>query len=241
MESAELQTKARYEKRWQKAIATGVEQAGNLELNLAFLEETGLLAPNKTMLELGCGLGKLTNALHQKGLNITGSDISQTAVDYAAGTYPDIPWRVLGAENLPFEDGCFDLVLSFDVLEHLHNVDSHLNEVRRVLKPNGSYLLQTPNKLTNIIFETLKQRSLYWRTYHPSLHSYRGLRRRLMRHGFVPQFLKMNTMNAYTLRKLQKIGLPKAAFGWIDFRRLPVRMQTNFYVVAEKLPERSPG
>ncbi len=236
MESAELQTKARYEQRWQKAIAKGTEQAGNLELNLAFLDQTGLLRPNKTILELGCGMGQLTAALHQKGLNITGSDISQTAIDFAAGKYPDIRWRVLGAERLPFEDECFDLVLSFDVLEHLHDVDCHLQDVRRILKPDGCYLLQTPNKLSNIIFETLKHRSLYWRTFHPSLQSYRHLRRRLRGHGFFPQFVKMNTMNAYTLKKLKTIGLPQAAVRWIDFRRLPLRMQTNFYVIAERAP-----
>lgn len=237
MEPIENQTKIRYEKRWQNAIAAGVEQAGNLDLNLLFLEQTGRLTHTKKIIELGCGVGLLTNALHQKGLDIVGSDISQTAIDYARAKYPGLDFRVFDAEQMPWPDSSFDLVLSFDVLEHLHDVDGHLNEVRRILAPDGCYLLQTPNKLTNVIFETLKSRSFYWRIYHPSLHSYGSLRHRLLKHGFTPQFVKMNTMNAYSLHKLQMIGLPKAMFRWIDFRRLPYWMQTNFYVIAQKQPE----
>ena len=74
----------------------------------------------------------------------------------------------------------FDLVLSFDVIEHIPDTERHLLEVRRVLKPGGSYLLQTPNKWTNSIFETIRWRSVSkWRVDHCSLHTYRQLRQRL--------------------------------------------------------------
>ncbi|NLW83430.1 MAG: class I SAM-dependent methyltransferase [Phycisphaerae bacterium] len=239
MEPVENQTQLRYEKRWQNAIAAGIEQAGNLDLNLLFLEQTGLLTPDKNSLELGCGVGLLVLALYQKGLTIIGSDISQTAIDHAREKFPGLDFRVFSAEKIPCSSDIFDLVLSFDVIEHLHDVDCHFREVRRILKPGGHYLFQTPNKLTNVIFETLKSRSFYWRIYHPSLHYYGQLHRRLQRHGFSSKFIKMNTMNAYTLTKLSNVGLPQSLFRWIDFRRLPYRMQTNFFVIAEKQPESS--
>ena len=172
MEQTSPKTDALYEKRWQHAIANGSEQAGNLDLNLLFLEQSGLLTSDKNILELGCGTGLLTQALHQKGYDILGSDLSQTAIDYAHRKYPELKFFAFSAEQIPYPDSSFDIVLSFDVLEHLHNVDKHLQEIRRVLKQNGYYLFQTPNKLTNVIFETLKDRSLYWRVYHPSLHFY---------------------------------------------------------------------
>ena len=66
-------------------------------------------------------------------------------------------------DDLPFADQSFDTVLSFDVFEHIPDSDKHLREVRRVLKNGGQYLLQTPNKWTNIPFELLREHRKYGR------------------------------------------------------------------------------
>ena len=73
--------------------------------------------------------------------------------------FGDLPYTVMNQSDLPFDDDCFDVVLSFDVFEHIPEPDQHLREVARVLKPNGCYLLQTPNKWTNSVFETIRWRS----------------------------------------------------------------------------------
>lgn len=224
-----------YERRWKYAIDSGNIHLGNLQVNLDFLEATSLITPGKTGLELGCGAGKLVSLLHQKGVSMIGSDISKTAVDHARTLYPEIDFRAHSAEDLPYDDKTFDLVMSFDVLEHLTDVDQHLAEVLRVLKDNGYYLCQTPNKFSNVIFETLKTRSMEWKKYHPSLHYFGQLKRRLEKNGFHPQFVKMNTMNEYAVKKFQRVGLPGWLFRWIDFRYMPFRLQTNFYVIAQKI------
>lgn len=223
-----------YERRWKDAIDTSNIHLGNLQINLEFLEATNLIAPDKTGLELGCGAGKLVSLLHEKGVSIIGSDISRTAIEHAHKLHPEADFRVHSAEDLPYDAETFDWVMSFDVLEHLADVDRHLSEVRRVLKAGGYYLLQTPNKCSNVIFETLKKRSMEWKKYHPSLHYFGQLRRRLKQHGFDPQFVKMNTMNEYAIKKFKKVGLPGWMFRWIDFRYMPFRLQTNFYVIARK-------
>ena len=101
--------------------------------------------------------------------------------------------RVASGAAIPFATASFDVVLSFDVFEHIHDSDQHLRDVVRVLKPGGRYLLQTPNKWTNLPFELLR----HWRKYpvgpfrsyrkitaeHCALHNYWQLRRRLARHG----------------------------------------------------------
>ena len=53
---------------------------------------------------------------------------------------------VLEGERFPFDDGAFDVCVSDYVAEHVPNPAAHLAEVRRVLKPGGSYLLRTPNR-----------------------------------------------------------------------------------------------
>lgn len=223
-----------FERRWEHAINSGRVQLGNLSLNIDFLEKTAQIEAGKKVLELGCGAGNLASWLKTKDVHVIASDISQTAVEHARQLHPDIEFRVHPAQDLPYEDHTFDIVMSFDVLEHLPDVDQHLSEVRRVLKPGGSYLLQTPNKLTNSVFETLHCRSMAWKKYHPSLHSYGQLRRRLNRHGFSFHCIKMNTMSEFMLKKIKKVGLPPCLFAWINFRYFPYRLQTNFFVIARK-------
>ena len=138
------------------------------------------------------------------------------------------------AEELAFADGQFDAVLSFDLFEHIARIDRHVSEVRRVLKPKGYYLFQTPNKYSNAPFETLAHRSLKWRRYHPSLHTPRQLRRRLVAHGFDVQFAKMNAINEVTGTKLQKLGPCGSLVARVNCEKLPLVLQTNLYVVAQR-------
>lgn len=219
---------------WQWAIKTGRETLGNLQVNLRFLDKTGLLHPRLKALEVGCGTATLTEQLYRQGLDIHACDISQVAIDRASQKYPHLALSVQTAEQLPFDDGQFDLVLSFDVMEHLFEPDRHLSEVRRVLKPGGYYLLETPNKWLNQLYETVSTKSFNWKQYHPSLHSARQLRQRLAQHGFDVRFIKMNPSSEFTLKKLQRFRLLQMIFGRMPFESLPLWMQTNFYVIARK-------
>ncbi len=219
---------------WQSALKAGKEQLGNLEVNLRFLEKTQCLKTNDRVLEVGCGIGTIVNSLSRQGYRAFGSDISQTAVEYGHRKYPGIDLDVESAEQLNRKDAEFDVVLSFDVLEHLFGVDKHLREVARVLKPDGCYLLQTPNKFVNSLFETCRSRSLKWRVYHPSLHTPRQLRRRLQAHNFSVRFVKMNPVTTFFLKKLHRLPLLVWLVKRIPFESLPLFMQTNLYVIARK-------
>lgn len=230
-----LETQAqRSDRGWRQRLEAGVLQAGNFQVNLAFLEQTGLLGRDRKILEVGCGTGAMVNELAGRGYSVIGTDISQEAIKYGRQKYPGLSLEAGPAQRLPYPPEMFDLVISFDVFEHIPQIDEHLQEVHRVLRPGGYYLFQTPNKYSNILFETLKSRSLGWRRYHPSLHTAGALRRRLGRHHFSAEFVKMNTMNDYSLKKFRRFGLPEALGRRIDFRRLPLWLQTNLYVAAQK-------
>jgi 2-polyprenyl-3-methyl-5-hydroxy-6-metoxy-1,4-benzoquinol methylase len=228
-----------YDRGWESELEAGKEQRGNLRTNLEFLTETNMLKPNDRILEIGCGIGSIVSELCGQGHDITGTDISSKAIDYGLKKYGDIKLQVQPAEELQFEDHAFDVVLSFDLFEHIAKVDRHISEVHRLLKENGLYLLQTPNKYSNVIFETLYHKSLKWRRAHPSLHTPGQLKRRLAKHGFQTQFVKMNPVNEFTLNKLRKkLGPISGIFKHINFRRLPLAMQTNLYVIARKMPKK---
>jgi len=224
-----------YDKGWSSELAAGKEQRGNLQTNLEFLAQTNLLKPNHRILEIGCGIGTIVFELNKQGYDITGTDISTEAIDYGLKKYGDIRLQVRAAEDLGYEDESFDVVLSFDLFEHIAKIDKHLSEVSHVLRKDGLYLFQTPNKYSNVIFETLYHKSLKWRRAHPSLHTPGRLNKRLSGHGFEVRFVKMNPVNEFTLNKLRrKLGPISGIFKHINFRRLPLALQTNLYVVARK-------
>ena len=224
-----------YDRGWRKELQAGKEERGNLQTNLEFLAQTDLLRPEDRILEIGCGIGTVVNKLSGKGHDIAGIDISGEAIEYGRKKYGDIRMEVQAAETLPYEDESFEVVLSFDLFEHIAAIDKHISEVRRVLRPGGYYLFQTPNRYSNIIYETLWTKSLQWRRYHPSLHSPGQLRRRMARHGFETRFVKMNPINEFTEKKLQKLGPLGHVFRHVDFRRMPLVLQTNLYVIANKI------
>jgi ubiquinone/menaquinone biosynthesis C-methylase UbiE len=227
-----------YDEGWSKELAAGKEQRGNLQTNLEFLTQTGLLTPNDKILEIGCGIGSVVNELSKQGYNITGTDISSKAITYGLEKYPDIHLEVQPAEALPYENESFDTVLSFDLFEHIAKIDKHVSEVFRVLRNGGYYLFQTPNKYSNVVFETLYHKSFKWRRAHPSLHTPKQLKRRLSEHGFEMQFVKMNPVNEFTISKLRKkFGPLSNIFKHINFCRLPLSLQTNLYVIARKTPK----
>ncbi len=227
-----------YDAGWQGELARGKEQRGNLQTNLDFLTETNLLKPGDRILEIGCGIGTVVFDLVQRGYDVQGTDISQVAIEYGRSKYEGIRLAVQPAEELVYEDGAFDVVLSFDLFEHIARIDLHVAQVRRVLKPGGYYLFQTPNKWSNAVFETLAHKTLKWRRVHPSLHTPGQLRRRLAKHGFETRFVKMDPINDYTRLKLAKLGLLGRVVAKLDFRRLPLGLQTNLYVVARKCEDR---
>jgi 2-polyprenyl-3-methyl-5-hydroxy-6-metoxy-1,4-benzoquinol methylase len=235
MDEQLLRLQQRYNEGWRGAIEQGRAHRGNLQTNLEFLDRTGLLKPTDKILEIGCGAAGIVAELTQRGHDIIGTDLSREVIAYGLKTYGNIRLEVQAAEELSYADGTFDKILSFDLFEHIPQIDKHIEQVRRVLKPQGYYLFQTPNKYSNALFETLAHKSLKWRWAHPSLHTPGQLRKRLVRHGFDVEFIKVNPVNEFTIAKVRRwLGSVSRIFKHINFVRLPLGLQTNLYVIARK-------
>ncbi|HUF47080.1 MAG TPA: oligosaccharide flippase family protein [Vicinamibacterales bacterium] len=214
---------------------TSTEAFGNLESNLRFLGQHGVRTGRT--LEIGTGRGALLAHLRTTGADAIGLDLHHGLLVEARTRHPTLPVVRASADRLPFPDEAFDTVLSFDVFEHVPDSDRHLAEVRRVLADGGRYLLQTPNKWTNTVFETVRWKSFTrWRADHCSLHTYGQLERRLARQGFAVTFADVPVVTPYFRRKVrQHLGWPGAALLAVSQPdRWPRRLRTNFYVRADK-------
>ncbi|MEA4853360.1 MAG: class I SAM-dependent methyltransferase [Christensenella sp.] len=102
------------------------------------------------VLDAGSGAGYGSALLSDFAAHVTGVDISEEAVSFAAETYgkDNLQFKVGSVAELPFEDGVFDAVVSFEVIEHISPElqECFLNEVKRVLKPEGFFIVSSPNK-----------------------------------------------------------------------------------------------
>ena len=211
-------------------------QLGNLDANLHFLDATGALTGNPDVLEIGSGTGGLLHTLRNRGVRAQGVELREAFIAQARAWYGNLPITPVSGLALPFPDASFDVVMSFDVFEHIADSDGHLREVRRVLRPGGSYLLQTPNKWTNVIFETIRWRSLTaWREEHCALHSLAELEARLARHGFQHvRAFDVPVVNDFFRAKVRRYaGVSGAvALRVVNPDRFPLRFRTNLYVKA---------
>jgi 2-polyprenyl-3-methyl-5-hydroxy-6-metoxy-1,4-benzoquinol methylase len=99
----------------------------------------------KKVLDVGCGYGYGSKMLHDSGRDVTSIDVSPEAIEYARKKYPGPNYIVTDGNTLPFDDGTFDSVVAFEVLEHMPDPERFVPEARRVLKPGGTLFISTPN------------------------------------------------------------------------------------------------
>jgi ubiquinone/menaquinone biosynthesis C-methylase UbiE len=107
---------------------------------------------DKQVLDIACGEGYGANLMAQTAETVVGVDISQEAIDFAKERYPrgNLSFLQGSVEKIPI-DGAkkFDVVVSFETIEHVDAgmQESFLNEVRRLLKDDGVFVISSPNKL----------------------------------------------------------------------------------------------
>jgi ubiquinone/menaquinone biosynthesis C-methylase UbiE len=103
----------------------------------------------RDVLDVGCGEGGLARRLASKGARVVGVDPLASALEIArAEDSPDAPVSYLegGAQELPFDDDSFDVVILFNSLHHVpgDSLDAALSEAARVLRAAGTVYVQEP-------------------------------------------------------------------------------------------------
>jgi len=98
-----------------------------------------------SFLEVGCGTGFVLRGLHEASpdLDLTGVELFAEGLEVARRRMPDISLLQLDARELPCE-GDFDVIGSFDVLEHIDDDERVLSSMFRAAKPGGGVLLTVP-------------------------------------------------------------------------------------------------
>ena len=93
------------------------------------------------VLDLCCGHGAMTSALCARGCSVTGLDFSSAMLAHAARRAPEAQFKEGDAQELPFDDASFDVILSNCGIMHLPDQPRALAEARRVLRPKGVFAM----------------------------------------------------------------------------------------------------
>ena len=101
------------------------------------------------VLDLGCGSGYGAGAIAEHAKEVYAVDVSTEAIEYARNNYKrkNLNFCTINPEEkLPFPDWSFDVVLSFQVIEHVEEDANYLAEAERVLKNDGILIIITPDR-----------------------------------------------------------------------------------------------
>jgi SAM-dependent methyltransferase len=106
-----------------------------------------------TVLDAGCGEGYGLAMLADAGASrVIGIDLEAAVIDHVCATYAAADHRIEAEaaelSSLPYPADTADLVVSFQVIEHLYDIPSYLESLARVTRPGGQVWIATPNRLT---------------------------------------------------------------------------------------------
>src|ERR1700722_16221416 len=106
------------------------------------------LVPGLDVLDVASGEGYGSALLAQVARSVVGVEYSEATVRGAGGNFQrtNLGFLRADARALPLSDGCVDSVVSFETIEHFDRQDDFLREVRRVLRPDGTFIVSTPDR-----------------------------------------------------------------------------------------------
>lgn len=219
--------------------------------HLAAYEYARQFVEDKIVLDVGCGEGGGTNLLADKAKKIIGVDYSDVAIKKARENYtsPTIEFICQDINRLKFENESFDIVLAFQLIEHLKKPDILLSSIKCWLKPEGIFIFSTPNRKASIVQhpyhfreydkEELKsllkkyfsQVDLSGLQFSPKVRAFREMRKSqsqsllkidpLKLHLLLPRFIKRKIFDFIASRMSEKI--------YLENRDLTEGIATNDY------------
>jgi SAM-dependent methyltransferase len=115
----------------------------------AFFEE---LVPEATasVLEIGCGEGRVVRDLAERGHTVVGVDPSPTLVSYARLADDRSNYVVAQGEALPFSDNEFEIVIAYNSLQNVNDLSQVVAEAARVLAPTGRFCVCIAHPMTDM-------------------------------------------------------------------------------------------
>jgi SAM-dependent methyltransferase len=151
------------------------------------------------LIDVGCGQGFFLTEAAKRGWEVYGTEYSAAAVDYCASKGIRMTRGKLDASHWPA--GFFDVVTSFEVLEHINNPNEELEQMKQLLRPGGLFYATTPNfdALNRYLLRADYNMIIY--PEHLSYYTAGTLHRLLAAHGFVKKKVQVTGISLTRIRQ----------------------------------------
>jgi len=110
----------------------------------------------KKLLDVGCGAGIHLKEYISRGANGFGMDLSSELIKIAQQHCPDGSFKVGSVYELPYDDDSFDVVTSSLVFDHVKEFGKGIDEIKRVLKSGGLFIVSLPHPIINMFRKPTK-------------------------------------------------------------------------------------
>jgi SAM-dependent methyltransferase len=214
-------------------MSAPLQEMGNIATSVSYFQSCNIAHASR-VLDIGTHFGSFLQQIYSLGYReFVGVDVDLEVLMSGLEEYTTLCGRLLHYDGkfLPFCDNSFNVVTMFDVIEHIARPRNYLCEVRRILRPDGLLIFQTPNIITNIPWEIIQHHSLtYWRSFHCSLQTLTSLKKLFSDAGFEDvRIEKYSLVSDYNDERARRVLGP---FGIILFRLAaysPLYFYPNFW------------
>lgn len=206
-------------------------------MHIASYEYASRFAEGKKVFDYGCGSGYGSACLASVASSVLGADISTEAIDYAREHYIQKGLEFMNISILQQQCEVYDLITSFQVIEHVKRRDEYLKTIKERLVPGGLALISTPNR-ENRLFRFQRP----WNIYHLVEYSPESLRKLLLQYFesvdilYISSLPELITAEIIRTRKLRKYTLPATLPFYPEFLRTALlKMQSNMASAVKNL------
>lgn len=210
-------------------------------LDLLIAESIALFMKNRnlqTVLDVGCGTGKLVKFLNDNNFSAAGCDLYNEALEIAKKINKKKEIVKANATKLPFRNESFDFVIGISVIEHLSKKDGilFLHEAKRILKPNGYIFLVTPNFNSPLRFLLKEKWFGFSDPTHKTFYTQQTLSKRLRENGFIQIQLWFQIPKNSIYNPIIKTPFPLKQFITYLFFSTPLTfVRDSFWIAGQKI------
>jgi len=161
--------------------------------------------PHHRLLDVGAGEGYGALIVAGWVAGYCGVDVSHEAMAHAARRYggPKIQFDHYAGGSLPYPDSSFDLITSFQVIEHVADVETYLRELRRVARSEAQVLITTPNRRLR-----LREGERPWNRYHLREYDHASLRQSVQ--AVFPEVEIFGIRGSEAMEELERVRIARA-------------------------------
>lgn len=146
------------------------------------LDEFEAYRSTNRILDVGCGIGYFLDEAKKRGWEVYGTEYTDEAVQICTQKGHSIEKGKLNPEN--YENGFFDVITSFEVLEHINNPQEEIQNFHSILRPGGLVYLTTPNFNSLLRYRLKSEYNVIVYPEHLSYYTPRTIHRLFKKSGF---------------------------------------------------------